>query len=132
MLRLSSCYRFTFFFFSSRRRHTRCSRDWSSDVCSSDLIAIERGTLRIADSRINAIGDIRGWRGVPRIQAVVESPSLDLALLIPEGERSPVRGAMEAISGKAKLAATASGKHARYPGVPFDEVQATVNGADGV
>src|SRR2546422_7247407 len=30
-----------FFFFSSRRRHTRCSRDWSSDVCSSDLIATE-------------------------------------------------------------------------------------------
>src|SRR5205809_3900269 len=28
---------FFFFFFSSRRRHTRCSRDWSSDVCSSDL-----------------------------------------------------------------------------------------------
>src|SRR6266550_5740488 len=26
-----------FIFFSSRRRHTRCSRDWSSDVCSSDL-----------------------------------------------------------------------------------------------
>src|SRR2546429_6076314 len=25
------------FFLSSRRRHTRCSRDWSSDVCSSDL-----------------------------------------------------------------------------------------------
>src|SRR5436305_6950511 len=28
---------FIFFFFSSRRRHTRCGRDWSSDVCSSDL-----------------------------------------------------------------------------------------------
>src|SRR5436309_14068298 len=28
---------FIFFFFSSRRRHTRFSRDWSSDVCSSDL-----------------------------------------------------------------------------------------------
>src|SRR5690554_383208 len=28
---------FCFFFFSSRRRHTRCGRDWSSDVCSSDL-----------------------------------------------------------------------------------------------
>src|SRR6266704_4019884 len=26
-----------FFFFSSRRRHTRSKRDWSSDVCSSDL-----------------------------------------------------------------------------------------------
>src|SRR5690606_35475338 len=28
------------FFFSSRRRHTRFSRDWSSDVCSSDLYAL--------------------------------------------------------------------------------------------
>src|SRR5436305_11635482 len=28
------------FFFSSRRRHTRCGRDWSSDVCSSDLESI--------------------------------------------------------------------------------------------
>src|SRR5690606_40805289 len=27
-----------YFFFSSRRRHTRFSRDWSSDVCSSDLV----------------------------------------------------------------------------------------------
>src|SRR5690606_39968595 len=27
------------FFFSSRRRHTRFSRDWSSDVCSSDLVS---------------------------------------------------------------------------------------------
>jgi len=97
-----------------------------------DRIAIERGTLKIADSRINAIGDIRGWRGVPRIQAVVESPSLDLALLIPEGGRSPLRGAMEAISGNAKLAVTASVKQARYRGVLFDEIQATVNAADGV
>src|SRR2546422_1469452 len=32
-----------FFFFSSRRRHTRCSRDWSSDVCSSDLLAETAG-----------------------------------------------------------------------------------------
>src|SRR3712207_8844051 len=30
------CVKF-FFFFSSRRRHTRYWRDWSSDVCSSDL-----------------------------------------------------------------------------------------------
>src|SRR5690606_39626962 len=28
------------FFFSSRRRHTRFSRDWSSDVCSSDLMSM--------------------------------------------------------------------------------------------
>src|SRR5699024_11229047 len=37
------------FFFSSRRRHTRSKRDWSSDVCSSDLL-IEGGFM---DSRID-------------------------------------------------------------------------------
>src|SRR5690625_7364928 len=31
---------FVFFFFSSRRRHTRWPRDWSSDVCSSDLTTL--------------------------------------------------------------------------------------------
>src|SRR5204863_5131221 len=33
----SLCIFFCYFFFSSRRRHTRSLRDWSSDVCSSDL-----------------------------------------------------------------------------------------------
>src|SRR2546426_8807846 len=33
---------FIFFFFSSRRRHTRLQGDWSSDVCSSDLITTRR------------------------------------------------------------------------------------------
>src|SRR6266480_5157127 len=36
---LRCCY---FFFFSSRRRHTRLTCDWSSDVCSSDLV-LRRG-----------------------------------------------------------------------------------------
>src|SRR5262245_64544497 len=33
------------FFFSSRRRHTRCLSDWSSDVCSSDLTLSRTGQL---------------------------------------------------------------------------------------
>src|SRR5207245_7748207 len=32
-----------FFCFASRRRHTRCYRDWSSDVCSSDLLQTVAG-----------------------------------------------------------------------------------------
>src|SRR5439155_11632293 len=39
---------FFFFFFSSRRRHTRWPRDWSSDVCSSDLkLKTELDQLRV-------------------------------------------------------------------------------------
>src|SRR5690349_22752742 len=34
-----------FFFFSSRRRHTRSLRDWSSDVCSSDLFPLRLQTI---------------------------------------------------------------------------------------
>src|SRR3989440_10566416 len=37
MSRIFHLCTFFFFFFSSRRRHTRSDRDWSSDVCSSDL-----------------------------------------------------------------------------------------------
>src|SRR2546421_9533203 len=37
-----------FFFFSSRRRHTRSDRDWSSDVCSSDLIQREQAEATAA------------------------------------------------------------------------------------
>src|SRR5699024_11691749 len=38
LLRESICITLLYFFFSSRRRHTISKRDWSSDVCSSDLI----------------------------------------------------------------------------------------------
>src|SRR5256885_8680699 len=41
-----------FFFFSSRRRHTRLQGDWSSDVCSSDLVSsIEWATDGNADRK---------------------------------------------------------------------------------
>src|SRR5690348_3028917 len=38
---------FFFFFFSSRRRHTRWTGDWSSDVCSSDLVNTASGDQEI-------------------------------------------------------------------------------------
>src|SRR5690606_32871988 len=48
------------FFFSSRRRHTRFSRDWSSDVCSSDLLpgesSVYRATYTVTQDDIDAGG----------------------------------------------------------------------------
>src|SRR5699024_11373836 len=49
-----------FIFFSSRRRHTRSKRDWSSDVCSSDLKGVQ-----IAKEQIESY---RAWK----------SPTVDL------------------------------------------------------
>src|SRR5438045_7946878 len=56
---LTSCcswfvFSFLFFFFSSRRRHTRCLSDWSSDVCSSDLSC---GGL-FKDAFVNVVRDL--------------------------------------------------------------------------
>src|SRR2546430_8124701 len=45
-----------FFFFSSRRRHTRFDCDWSSDVCSSDLGALEPDGLAVSDYRLPTVG----------------------------------------------------------------------------
>src|SRR5258705_12800803 len=51
-----------FFFFSSRRRHTRCLSDWSSDVCSSDLLGrrlvlptVRRLALALADGPVKVL-----------------------------------------------------------------------------
>src|SRR5215510_11325936 len=47
------------FFFSSRRRHTRWPRDWSSDVCSSDLVTYLMTALQfLADWRWEVWGSI--------------------------------------------------------------------------
>src|SRR2546429_4453656 len=59
----------SFFFFSSRRRHTRCSRDWSSDVCSSDLYLIVPG---IGSSRIHIL-DTKADPKHPKIVKVIET-----------------------------------------------------------
>src|SRR5216683_1091846 len=48
-----------FFFFSSRRRHTRSDRDWSSDVCSSDL---HRGPARVFEREEDAFAAVRDGR----------------------------------------------------------------------
>src|SRR3989449_5913016 len=64
------------FFFSSRRRHTRCSRDWSSDVCSSDLTVI---TLR--DLREEQVAQLNGLS----VLVGVGSFALSWAAAIPLG-----------------------------------------------
>src|SRR3989442_11796577 len=45
----------SFFFFSSRRRHTRCGRDWSSDVCSSDLLVGAPGQHHLDDETMDVV-----------------------------------------------------------------------------
>src|SRR5690606_40595028 len=70
---------FRVFFFSSRRRHTRFSRDWSSDVCSSDLPTdvgdVDKNGCQshgyvFSGFRLRMDGTVAGTTNVPRVRAV--------------------------------------------------------------
>src|SRR5690606_39326607 len=61
------------FFFSSRRRHTRFSRDWSSDVCSSDLITLDRRhVLEQVAHRVPRVRQLAVVRILRRLAGVVQ------------------------------------------------------------
>src|SRR5437870_10075718 len=72
------------FFFSSRRRHTRWPRDWSSDVCSSDLRKIRMALLHRLVVRLDAE---LVEEALPRQRA----GSLRVGLSVGEGEASSER-----------------------------------------
>src|SRR5437764_1953852 len=71
-----------YFFFSSRRRHTRYIGDWSSDVCSSDLSKLRPGNIQsIPESKAIAdhAGSARVTRGADRARAYAQdAPILGL------------------------------------------------------
>src|SRR3712207_7245807 len=60
-----------FFFFSSRRRHTRYWRDWSSDVCSSDLQALDDAKDKGA-ATIDHVVMVGGMTRMPAVQEKVK------------------------------------------------------------
>src|SRR5690606_8048070 len=82
-----------FFFFSSRRRHTRFSRDWSSDVCSSDLrpplvVTGVRGELGDGDARL--LLEHRDDFGDPWLIPVQDHQLA--AILVPVDEKAGIPG----------------------------------------
>src|SRR6266487_7116448 len=75
---------YSFFFFSSRRRHTRWTGDWSSDVCSSDLIATrEADASRVGHDLASELANQCGLAGAIRSDDRVQ-------LALRNGERNRV------------------------------------------
>src|SRR5260370_41859584 len=75
-----------FFFFSSRRRHTRFKCDWSSDVCSSDLDPVDNLPIEPVKNRFDPldvsrfVGQINGRRQFDDSLGVCRFDSQDLLL----------------------------------------------------
>src|SRR2546429_259961 len=67
-------------FMSSRRRHTRCSRDWSSDVCSSDLGRREEVSVQRTPEAVRKQLKLMAERGLYR--------DIDMSCHVSQGTRA--------------------------------------------
>src|SRR5207245_6547591 len=66
------------FFFTSRKRHTSCYRDWSSDVCSSDLYGLEAvaaDTVQMIRDRTERMSHALRRRPLGVVDAPAETPA---------------------------------------------------------
>src|SRR2546426_12761978 len=84
------------FFFSSRRRHTRLQGDWSSDVCSSDLLAAGRIACLLGPNGSGKTTLIRTILGIVRpVRGVVRLGGIGRASCRGRGEISVVAGSLK-------------------------------------
>src|SRR3712207_9271790 len=97
----------SFFFFSSRRRHTRYWRDWSSDVCSSDLRVPAHALYRAQTQRAVENFPLSGQRlerahirALAQIKAAAAAVNADLGVLDKPRADAIIEAATEVADGK--------------------------------
>jgi len=93
---------------------------------------IKRLSFRLLDSDVSLEGTIRNWTAKPAITAKIESNQMDLDLLIPKGERSPIRDFLETLAATSKINATASMARGHYKHLKFGSLSARIMIQDGV
>lgn len=86
---------------------------------------VKRLAFRIKDSDVQFFGTIKNWSD-PVIEATAESSHLDLELLIPEGERSPMRTMLEDLAAKTHITLSASAHRGTYKHLAFSALAARV------
>jgi hypothetical protein len=85
---------------------------------------VKRLEFRIDDSFVRVAGTIRDWRRKPVVTATVESPNLNIELLVPKGERSPVRDFLEDLAATSRVTATVDITQGRYKQIALRELSA--------
>ena len=93
---------------------------------------IKRLSFRLLDSDMALEATIRNWTTKPTITAKIESNQMDLDLLIPKVERSPIRDFLETLAATSKVNATASIARGHYKHLKFGSLSARIMIQDGV
>jgi hypothetical protein len=97
-----------------------------------NVAEIKRLSFRILDSDVTLEGTIRNWAVKPVITTKIESNQMDLDLLIPKGERSPIREFLETLAATSKVHATVSMARGHYKHIKFGSLSARITIQDGV
>ncbi len=97
-----------------------------------NVAEIKRLSFRLRDSDVTLEGTIRNWAVKPVITTKIESNQMDLDLLIPKGERSPIREFLETLAATSKVQATVSMARGHYKHIKFGSLSARVMIQDGV
>lgn len=93
---------------------------------------IKRLSFRLLDSDVALEGTIRNWMVKPAITAKIESNQMDIDLLIPKGDRSPIREFLETLAATSKVQATASMARGHYKHLKFGSLSARIMIQDGM
>ena len=93
---------------------------------------IKRLSFRLLDSDMALEATIRNWATKPTITAKIESNQMDLDLLIPKAERSPIRDFLETLAATSKVNAIASIARGHYKHLKFGSLSARIMIQDGV
>src|SRR5256886_16091048 len=111
-----------YFFFSSRRRHTRFDCDWSSDVCSSDLRAAFSGSPGTSTGRAASTGGVACSTSITASRSSSNAPSGRNAFgsmarkKWPRRAGSPRPRVLTRIGGKEKRESGGEGKRGEFGG----------------
>lgn len=93
---------------------------------------IKRLSFKVQDSDLALEATVRNWPAKPVITGKIESNQLDLDLVIPKGERSPMRGMLEGLASSSQVTMTASAARAHYRHLKFGGLTARIIMQDGV
>ncbi|SLM50060.1 conserved protein of unknown function [Nitrospira japonica] len=97
-----------------------------------DAAELKRLSFRLMDSDVAMEAMIRNWATKPAISGKIESNQMDLDLLIPKGERSPMREFLETLGATSRVAMTAAITRGHYKHLKFGGLSARITIQDGV
>jgi hypothetical protein len=93
---------------------------------------VKRLSFKVQDSDLALEATVRNWPSKPVITGKIESNQLDLDLVIPKGERSPMRELLETLASSSQVTMTASAARAHYRHLKFGGLTARITIQDGV